>query len=88
MLGSNLTSTILICKAVAKGMRERKQGKIVNDLMGRDPPGPLGYGQTRPGVPLRSTYGGNEVSSNKAAGVSFSGGSFTPPAGQKKGAKI
>ena len=24
-----------------------KQGKIVNDLMGRDPPGPLGYGQTR-----------------------------------------
>ncbi len=30
VLGSNLTSTILICKAVAKGMRERKQGKIVN----------------------------------------------------------
>ena len=65
-----------------------KQGKIVNDLMGRDPPGPLGYGQTRPGVPLRSTYGGNTISSNDAAGVSFSGGSFTPPAGQKKGAKI
>ena len=30
MLGANLTSTILINKAVAVGMRERKAGKICN----------------------------------------------------------
>ena len=30
VLGSNLMSTILVCKTVAVGMRERKSGKIVN----------------------------------------------------------
>jgi hypothetical protein len=64
--------------------------------MGRDPPGPLGFGQARPGVKMGSPYGGNtigDVSANKTAG--FSGGSFTPgaqqwepPVGQKAGAKI
>jgi hypothetical protein len=66
-----------------------KEGAKVNKLMGRDPPGPLGYGQARPGVKMGSPYGGNvigDVSANKTAG--FSGGSFTPPMGQKKGAKI
>jgi hypothetical protein len=72
------------------------QGAAVNKLMGRDPPGPLGFGQARPGVKMGSPYGGNtigDVSANKTAG--FSGGSFTPgakqwepPLGKKAGAKI
>ena len=68
------------------------EGAKVNKLMGRDPPGPLGYGQARPGVKMGSPYGGNtigDVSANKTAGTAgFSGGSFTPPVGQKAGAKI
>ena len=35
-----------------------EEGAVVNRIMKRDPPAKIGYGMTRPGRELRSTYGG------------------------------
>lgn len=35
-----------------------EEGGRANKAMGREAPATVGYGQGRPGVPLRSTYGG------------------------------